>query len=176
MFGCLGKMALGLAVGGFVTLGSCALVMSSCTVGLGGIASHALEDVDTQEIVEAFDNGLERLGTLVLASPSRLDGELERSEDGFTGTYREDCRDTSGSCALFGGTDLDMRAVKVTYDLSRCSAGSVKLTLQGTRAPQTVAKAGDVGEKTFEFESGSNYLWLETKDFTGTIEVEVQAV
>ena len=38
MFGCLGKIALGLAVGGFVTLGGCALVMSSCTVGLGGSA------------------------------------------------------------------------------------------------------------------------------------------
>ena len=85
MFGCLGKIALGLAVGGFVTLGGCALVMSSCTVGLGGVASRALEGIDTEEAVEAFDHGLERLGTLVLASPTRLDGELDRSEDGYSG-------------------------------------------------------------------------------------------
>ena len=36
-----------------------------------------------------------------------------------------------------------------------------------------VAKAGESGEKTFELESGSNYLWLETKDYTGTIDLEV---
>ena len=173
MFGCLGEIALGLAVGGFVTLGGCALVMSSCTVGLGGIASRALEGIDTEEAVEAFDHGLERLGTLVLASPTRLDGELDRSEDGYSGTYREECRDTTGSCAVFGGTDLDPRTITVTYDLSNSTAGSVRLTLQGTREPVVVAKAGESGEKTFELESGSNYLWLETKDYTGTIDLEV---
>ncbi len=173
MFGCLGKIALGLAVGGFVTLGGCALVMSSCTVGLGGIASRALEGIDTEEAVEAFDHGLERLGTLVLASPTRLDGELDRSEDGYSGTYREECHDTTDSCAVFGGTDLDPRTITVTYDLSNSTAGSVRLTLQGTREPVVVAKAGESGEKTFELESGSNYLWLETKDYTGTIDLEV---
>ena len=173
MFGCLGKIALGLAVGGFVTLGGCALVMSSCTVGLGGVASRALEGIDTEEAVEAFDHGLERLGTLVLASPTRLDGELDRSEDGYSGTYREECHDTTGSCAVFGGTDLDPRTITVTYDLSNSTAGSVRLTLQGTREPVVVAKAGESGEKTFELESGSNYLWLETKDYTGTIDLEV---
>ena len=117
--------------------------------------------------------GRERLGTLVLASPARLDGELDRSEDGYSGTYREECHDTTGSCAVFGGTDLDPRTITVTYDLSNSTAGSVRLTLQGTREPVVVAKAGESGEKTFELESGSNYLWLETKDYTGTIDLEV---
>ncbi len=173
MFGCLGKMALALAAGSFVMLGGCALVMSSCTVGLGGVASRALEGVETQDIVAALDRSAERLGTLVLASPSNLEGKLERSEDGYSGAYREECRDTTGSCALFGGTDLDPRGITVTYDLSQYTSGSVRLTLRDAHGTEVLAKAGDSGNKDLELESGSNYLWLETTDFTGTIEVEV---
>lgn len=172
MIGCLGKIAMGLAIAGGLTLGGCALVMGSCTVGLGGIAASVVDSVDTTDFVNAFTSGVARIGSLVLATPSQLDGTLTRSPDGYTGTYQEECRNTSGSCALFGGTELAEHRLTVRYNLS-AGGGSAELTLQGLGDEVVVARAGDKGEKTFAFEAGSNYLCLTTRDYTGVIAIEV---
>lgn len=174
MNGCLGKIALGIAIFGGLALGGCAVVMSTCAVGVGGVVSRAVDGIDTQEFVDAFGDGVSRLGTLVLAGTSNLDGELERSDDGYTGTYRETCSNTSGDCALFGGTVLEGRTVVVRYDLSE-GPGSVRLVLRGIDGETVVARAGEAGEQTLELPAGSNYLCLETRDYTGSVDVEVSA-
>ena len=117
MIGCLGKIAMGLAIAGGLTLGGCALIMGSCTVGLGGIVSNVTEHIDADGVVDAFSNGVSRIGSLILATPEQLEGSLARSADGYTGTYKEECRNTSGTCALFGGTELEERHVTVRYNL-----------------------------------------------------------
>lgn len=175
MIGCLGKIAMGLAIAGGLTLGGCALIMGSCTVGLGGIVSNVAEHIDhidADEVVDAFNEGVARIGSLILATPEQLDGSLTRSVDGYTGTYKEECHDTSGTCVLFGGTELEKRRISVQYSLGEGS-GSVRLILQGLGSETVVARAGDSGEQEFDLEPGSNYLLLETHDYTGTINVEV---
>ena len=172
MIGCLGKIAMGLAVAGGLVLGGCALIMGSCTVGLGGIASQVVQHVDTEDVVDAFSNGVARIGNLVLATPRHLDGELVRSTDGYTGTYEEECRNTSGMCALFGGTQLEERRVTVRYELSE-GTGSAQITLQGLGTETTIGTNGTSGAQTLDLEAGSNYLCLETRNYTGTITLEV---
>lgn len=172
MIGCLGKIAMGLAIAGGLTLGGCALVMGSCTVGLGGIASSMVDKIDTEDFAETFSTGVSRIGSLLLAGPSQLDGTLTRSADGYTGTYEEACSATTGACALFGGTELEERELTIAYDLEKGS-GSVTLTLQGLGEPKVIAQGGDSGEQTLHLEAGSNYFFLETSDYTGSISIEI---
>lgn len=175
MIGCLGKMAMGLAIAGGLALGGCALIMGSCTVGLGGIATSVANNIDTDDFVEVFNTGVSRIGSLLLAGPSQLDGTLTRSADGYTGTYEETCHATTGTCALFGGTDLEGRDLTVTYSLEKGS-GDITLTLQERGETKLIAHGGESGEQTLHLEAGANYLFLETSNYTGSLSIEVAEV
>ena len=172
MFGCLGKVALGLAMGSFVVLGGCGLIMGSCAMGLGGAVTRATNGMSSEEVVTLLDQGVERLGSLALASPSHIIGELDRTADGYAGSYEAQCQGLTQSCALFGGTDLDHRTITVRFALEE-GPGSARLLLKRFGEDLTVACAGETGERTLNLDTGSNYLCLETVDYSGKIQVEV---
>lgn len=178
MLGFLGKVALGGAVASCLVLGGCAATVGSCALGAGEAVSGALGSIRTDDVVDAFDKGVEALGSFLLADPEHLDGTLVRSDDGYSGSYRQDCADATGSFTLFGGTDLDARTVEVSWDFGG-GAGSARIVLSTPDGRHTLAQAGKTrtaGSETIELPAGSNYLHLETESYTGLVEIEVDEV
>lgn len=171
MLGCLGKIALVGIVTGGLALGGCAVVMSSCAMSLGGTVERFAKSVDPHDVVGAIDRGVAKIGSFVLASPASLDGTLARSADGYTGTYRAEYVDATGSWVLFGGTDLDARSIRLTW---RCEgSGGAALALRGAQGTRQLGQDAPGDGMVLELGSGSNYLCLDLDGFSGTVEVEV---
>lgn len=178
MLGFLGKVALGGAVASCLVLSGCAATVGSCALGAGEAVSGALGSIQTDYVVDTFDKGVEALGSLLLADPERLGGVLVRSDDGYSGSYRQDCENATGDFALFGGTDLDAHTVEVSWDLEG-GAGTARMVLSTPDGRRTLAQAGltgRTGSQTIALPSGSNYLRLETEGYTGLVEIEVDEV
>ena len=126
-------------------------------------------------LVESYDNLLKAAGRLSLTPDLLLQGEREKSEDGYSGAYRAEYRDFSGTETLLGGTTaLDSHTVDVTCSIT-VEAGMLKLVLQRGSEEEVLLEGTGSYAGTLTLESGSNFLCAVGESFRGTLQLEATA-
>ena len=126
-------------------------------------------------LVESYDNLLKAAGRLSLTPDLLLQGEREKSEDGYSGAYRAEYRDFSGTETLLGGTTaLDSHTVDVTCSIT-VESGMLKLVLQRGSEEEVLLEGTGSYAGTLTLESGSNFLCAVGESFRGTLQLESTA-
>lgn len=122
--------------------------------------------------VQRFDNLVGFLGSFQLSSENSLIGR--RSYDGgdrYTGKYTSSCVSENGRDVIFGGTSVKERKVLLKVKILTESGVSVLRLRLGTEVTEYKIGNSDVFEKILDFQGGGNYIMIEYKDFTGTVEL-----
>ncbi len=127
-------------------------------------------------LVESYDNLLKAAGGLSLTPNLLLQGEREKSADGYAGSYRADYRNFSGTETLLGGTTaLDSHTVEVTCSIT-VEAGMLKLVLQRGSEEEVLLEGTGCYQGTLTLDSGSNFLCAVGESFSGTLELQSAAI
>lgn len=141
---------------------SCLLILSGCS---------------KDEIVENYNQVLQEIGDNALSRDKELQGTRKFGEDSYIGTYQADYDNFTGEERLFGGTSLERASgneICISCDLDM-EAGKAKLCLlTGNEEPQILCDTSTSYSNTLELPSASNYIILQTENFTGSIDLTVK--
>ncbi len=140
----------------------CLLSMSACS---------------KDEIVEQYNEALQAIGDNNLTSDKELQGERESGEDSYVGTYQAEYDDFTGKEIIFGGTSLERDSgnkINISCNLN-IEKGTIQLLLQtGDNAPQVLCDSSGEYSETIELPSASNYIIVQSENFTGSIKLTVE--
>ncbi len=144
------------------------LLTSGCMMFLATGCSKA-------QIIKQYDNVLQSIGEKSITKNRKLQGERKLGEDSYVGSYKADYESFSGEEIVFGGTGLSRDAgnkIKVSCKIE-AENGTAKIIFQSGMEDARILREG-TGEhmETIELPPASNYLKIEGKDFTGTIELD----
>ncbi|MCQ4687804.1 hypothetical protein NE575_00840 [Clostridium sp. SL.3.18] len=144
------------------------ILISGCMMFLATGCSKA-------QIIKQYDNVLQSIGEKSITKNRKLQGERKLGEDSYVGNYKADYESFSGEEIVFGGTALSRDAgneIKVSCKIE-VQSGTAKIIFQSGADDARILYDG-TGEhaETIELPPASNYLKIEGKDFTGTIELD----
>lgn len=129
------------------------------------------------EIVDKFNQVLQELGDDTLTRDRDLQGEREFGEDSYVGTYRADYDSFTGEEKLFGGTSLERTSgneIHISCDLDIAGGKAKLLLLTGDEEPQILCDTSTSYSDTLELPSASNYIIIQTENFTGSVDLTVE--
>ena len=156
------------------TLTRAAIVLSACFVlGLSGCAGQGSLKY---RILRGYDHLLLYFSQQALTDDKDLQGTKTPGEDSYTGTYKASYDGFSGKEYLFGGTALHHgadRHLDITYTLT-VTSGEAQLSWNEKQEIHTIARDTHNGTYTLSLSDGDNYIVLEGKDFTGTLEMTIE--
>lgn len=140
----------------------CLLSMSACS---------------KDEMVEQYNEALQAVGDNNLTSDKKLQGDRNFGEDSYVGTYQAEYDDFTGKEIIFGGTSLERDSgneISISCDLN-IEEGMIKLLLQtGDNDPQILCDTLGKYSETIKLPSASNYLIVQSENFTGSIKLTVE--
>ena len=103
----------------------------------------------------------------------QLQGVRAFGEDHYTGDYRAEYANFSGTEYLFGGTSTVGRDVQVTFSLDAESGGGTLFLISGDRRLEVLLDAQGEYERTLTLPSGSGYIGFTGKGLTGTLKMRL---
>ena len=129
------------------------------------------------EIIDKFNQVLQAVGDDTLTRDRDLQGDRVFGEDNYVGTYQADYDSFTGEEKLFGGTSLERTSgneIHISCELD-ITGGKAKLLLQtGDEDPQILCDTSTTYSNTLELPSASNYNFLQTENFTGSVDLTVE--
>lgn len=139
------------------------------------VALHVLTGCSEDGLVSGYEEGLAWVGDLPLREEARLCGERTFGSNHYTGEYRAEYASETGTEFLFGGTSLDAHTgLSLRCEMEE-GQGTARLCLQSPEGEtQVLCEAGESCEKTLDLPAGSNYLYVELTDYTGTVSLTVE--
>lgn len=130
-----------------------------------------------EEIVEHYNQALQVAGDSGLTKDKELQGKRKFGTDSYVGTYEADYDSFSGEEVLFGGTALERdtgNEIEISCD-TNITDGTLKLILKtGSDDPQILFDTLQSYSETIELPSASNYIVVETENFTGSLNLKIQ--
>lgn len=127
-----------------------------------------------ERIIKQYNDALQSIGDKSITKDRKLQGERKLGEDSYVGDYKADYDGFTGEEIVFGGTALSRDAgneIKVSCKIE-VQSGTAKIIFQSGADDARILREG-TGEhmETIELPPASNYLKIEGKDFTGTVEL-----
>lgn len=141
------------------------------------VGSFMLAGCSKDEILNHYNNIVQSAGSIELTRKSSLQGEKEKGIDDYTGTYRADYANFSGTEYLFGGTSIKREAGKeLSIDCTlEITEGTAKVFwISGSDAAVTLIEATGTYSDTITLPDGGNYIGIECENFTGNIELNIE--
>lgn len=140
---------------------------------LGAVFFQAVE---TEDLVNGYSNVVELLGKSQLTLTFNLIGERYDGKDDYTGGYMCNADDVTGRDVTYGGCALKDKKIKLKGKIDTVS-GNINICIRygSEKADITVDENGCFDEE-LEFDSGSNYIMVQYKDFTGSIDMQTEYV
>lgn len=136
-----------------------------------------LSGCNKDEILNHYNNTIEKLGASELTSTNKLIGSRTQGIDDYTGTYTANYDNITTTEYLFGGTSIKRKAGKditVTCKLT-IKEGTIKLFwLSGSDDPVTLTETRGTYSKDLTLPDGANYFGVECEDFIGSIELNIE--
>ena len=127
--------------------------------------------------MDKFNQVLQELGDDTLTRDRDLQGEREFGEDSYVGTYRADYASCTREERLFGGTSLERTSgneIHISCDLDIAGGTAKLLLLTGDEEPQILCDTSTSYSDTLELPSASNYIIIQTENFTGSVDLTVE--
>jgi len=149
------------------------LCLVFCVAGCShGNSKGSLKD----NLVDGWNSRMQSFSKHALTKEKVLQGEKEKGDDAYTGTYTANYDAFSGKELIFGGTALERgngNHLKVTYTLA-IREGTAKLYWIAGNDRYTVATGSSEDTKEYTISSGDNYIVLKGGDFSGSLKLTAE--
>ena len=140
-------------------------------------AADATDDSVKDAILDAYSSLVDTAGSWALTPDRSLQGKRVPGEDDYTGTYKADYEDFSGTELLFGGTTLDREAgnaVEVTCSLTIEEGDAAAFLRSGSEEPVLLLSESGDYSGTIEVGGGSVYLGVWAEGVTGSVSIQIE--
>ena len=124
-------------------------------------------------VLSAYESAVQFAGQFALTPAIQLQGVRAFGEDHYTGDYRAEYKNFSGTEYLFGGTSTVGRDVQVTFSLDAESGGSTLFLMSGKNMLEVLLDAQGEFERTLTLPAGSSYIGFTGKGLTGTLKMRL---
>lgn len=127
-------------------------------------------------LIDGFNNWMQSFSKHALTKEKNLQGEKEKGEDAYTGTYTAVYDEFNGKEIIFGGTALEREngnQLKVTYALN-IEEGTAELYWIAGNDEYTIANDNSEDTKEYTISSEDNYIVLKGDDFSGSLNLTVE--
>lgn len=121
-----------------------------------------------------YQTVIRKIGDKTLTSNSELKGQRIFGEDHFVGTYTVNYRKNTGTEKIFGGCILEREAggtVHIMVSIEN-SVGEIEVIVKEKEKSHTLATKDGTYTYDLDVQYGSNYLIIQTKDYSGNVKVE----
>lgn len=149
------------------------LCLSFC---VAGCSSNHDEGSLKDNLIDGWDNWLQSFSKHALTKEKNLQGEKDKGDDAYTGTYTATYDEFNGKELIFGGTALERangNQLTVTYTLT-IDEGTAELYWIAGSDEYTIANDNSEDTKEYTISSGDNYIVLKGEDFSGTLTLTVE--
>lgn len=139
-------------------------------------AAGATDDSVKDAILDAYGSLVDAAGSWALTPDGSLQGERIRGEDDYTGTYKAEYEDFSGTELLFGGTTLDRETgntVELTCFLDIEEGEAAVFLCSGGEDPVVLLSESGDYSGTIEVGGGSVYLGVWGEGMTGSVSIQI---
>ena len=149
------------------------LCLNFCVAGCG--SNHdkgSLKD----NLIDGWDSWMQSFSKHALTKEKDLQGEKDKGDDAYTGTYTATYDEFNGKEFIFGGTALERangNQLTVTYTLT-IDEGTAELYWIAGSDEYTIANDNSEDTKEYTISSGDNYIVLKGEDFSGTLTLTVE--
>lgn len=144
-------------------------------------ALSSLADVDNGQVKDsvlgAYQTLVDGAGAAVLTPESQLKGQLAKGGDDYTGSYRADYQDFTGTEFLFGGTTVEREAggtVELTCSLDLESGEAAVFLLSGAEDPAVLLSGSGSYAGSVTVDGASTYIGVWGDHAAGTVSVEAK--
>ena len=124
-------------------------------------------------VLSAYESAVQFAGQFALTPAIQLQGVRAFGEDHYTGDYRAEYKNFSGTEYLFGGTSTVGRDVQVTFSLDAESGGGTLFLMSGKNMLEVLLDAQGEFERTLTLPAGSSYIGFTGKGLTGTLKMRL---
>ena len=153
------------------------LILVLClTFCVAGCSSNHDEGSLKDNLIDGWDNWMQSFSEQALTKEKELQGEKDKGDDAYTGTYTATYDEFNGKEFIFGGTALERangNKLTVTYTLS-IDEGTAELYWIAGSDEYTIANDNSEDTKEYTISSGDNYIVLKGEDFSGTLTLTVE--
>lgn len=130
-----------------------------------------LKDAAPDELHEMLDDVVGWVGSGQRSTDDELIGKREAGEDSFSGAYQAKPEKVTGRDVVFGGSSILTRTVKVEGTIhTEEGSAAIRVRMNDEVINLTPDSTGIV-ETQLHFISGGNYVMVDYKEFTGTVEM-----
>ena len=153
------------------------LILVLClTFCVAGCSSNHDEGSLKDNLIDGWDNWLQSFSKHALTKEKNLQGEKDKGDDAYTGTYTATYDEFNGKEFIFGGTALERangNQLTVTYTLT-IDEGTAELYWIAGSDEYTIANDNSEDTKEYTISSGDNHIVLKGEDFSGTLTLTVE--
>lgn len=153
------------------------LILVLClTFCVAGCSSNHDEGSLKDNLIDGWDNWLQSFSKHALTKEKNLQGEKDKGDDAYTGTYTATYDEFNGKEFIFGGTALERgngNQLTVTYTIT-IDEGTAELYWIAGGDEYTIANDNSEDTKEYTISSGDNYIVLKGEDFSGTLTLTVE--
>lgn len=153
------------------------LILVLClTFCVAGCSSNHDNGSLKDNLIDGWNSWMQSFSKHALTKEKDLQGEKEKGDDAYTGTYIATYDGFNGKELIFGGTALERENgnhLKVTYTLT-IEEGTAELYWIAGNDEYTIANDSSEDTKEYTISSGDNYIVLKGDDFSGSLELTVE--
>lgn len=153
------------------------LILVLClTFCVAGCSSNQDKGSLKDNLIDGWDNWMQSFSKHALTKEKDLQGEKDKGDDAYTGTYTATYDEFNGKEFIFGGTALERangNQLTVTYTLT-IDEGTAELYWIAGSDEYTIANDNSEDTKEYTISSGDNYIVLKGEDFSGTLTLTVE--
>lgn len=146
------------------------------TFCVAGCSSNHDKGSLKDNLIDGFNSWMQSFSKHALTKEKDLQGEKEKGDDAYTGTYTATYDGFNGKELIFGGTVLEREngnQLKVTYTLT-IEEGTAELYWIAGNDEYTIANDSSEDTKEYTISSGDNYIVLKGDDFSGSLKLTVE--
>ncbi len=152
------------------------LILALCLTFFTGCGSNHDDENLKDNLIDGFNNWMQSFSKHALTKGKDLQGEKEKGEDTYTGTYTAVYDGFNGKEIIFGGTALERKngnQLKVTYTLD-IEEGTAELYWIAGNDKYTIANDSSEDTEEYTISSEDNYIVLKGDDFSGSLNLTVE--
>lgn len=153
------------------------LILILClTFCVAGCSSNHDKGSLKDNLIDGWDNWMQSFSKHALTKGKDLQGEKDKGDDAYTGTYTATYDEFNGKEFIFGGTALERangNQLTVNYTLT-IDEGTAELYWIAGSDEYTIANDNSEDTKEYTISSGDNYIVLKGEDFSGTLTLTIE--
>lgn len=122
-------------------------------------------------VLSQLDSIAVKIGNSQITDDETLIGTRNNAEDEYTGEYRSLCDAQTGRDVIFGGGSIEKRRVRIHGQLVLKSGKATVRIRMNSAATELKTDKNGYFEAVLDMSSGGNYIMVDYKDFSGSVEL-----